>query len=154
MSPLLLIQLFSMRAGLRANSRGNGQKVPSSKASAITTRTTCKSTAGTVDLVEESCSRKTTSLPPLQNFSARPWLPADLYRYCSQTLRHALTRENGCASRVTKLQSFSLDLIDFHRREEKPMWWRMFDRADATPEELRDDSGCIEGVEASGSPCR
>jgi uncharacterized protein len=44
------------------------------------------------------------------------------------------------------------DLIDFHRREEKPMWWRMFDRAEATPEELRDDSGCIEGVEATGSP--
>lgn len=30
------------------------------------------------------------------------------------------------------------DLIDFHRREQKPVWWRMFDRASATPEELRD----------------
>lgn len=44
------------------------------------------------------------------------------------------------------------DLIDFHRREEKPMWWRMFDRAEATPEELRDDPGCLEGVHAVGSP--
>lgn len=44
------------------------------------------------------------------------------------------------------------DLIDFHRREEKPMWWRMFDRAAATPEALRDDPGCIEGVQAVGSP--
>jgi uncharacterized protein len=46
------------------------------------------------------------------------------------------------------------DLIDFHRREAKPMWWRMFDRAKATAEELRDDSGCIEGVQAieSASP--
>ena len=44
------------------------------------------------------------------------------------------------------------DLIDFHRREEKPMWWRMFDRAVATPEDLRDDPGCIEGVQAAGSP--
>ena len=44
------------------------------------------------------------------------------------------------------------DLIDFHRREEKPMWWRMFDRAKATSEELRDDSGCIEGIQAVGSP--
>ncbi len=42
------------------------------------------------------------------------------------------------------------DLIDFHRREEKPMWWRMFDRSKATPEELRDDTGCIEGIEAVG----
>ncbi len=44
------------------------------------------------------------------------------------------------------------DLIDFHRREEKPMWWRMFDRAKATSEDLRDDSGCIEGIQATGSP--
>ena len=44
------------------------------------------------------------------------------------------------------------DLTDFHRREEKPMWWRMFDRAKATPEELRDDSGCIQGIEATQFP--
>jgi predicted RecB family nuclease len=44
------------------------------------------------------------------------------------------------------------DLIGFHRREEKPMWWRMFDRAEATAEELRDDPGCIQGVQATGGP--
>lgn len=44
------------------------------------------------------------------------------------------------------------DLTDFHRREEKPVWWRMFDRAQATAEELRDDTGCIEGIVATGSP--
>jgi predicted RecB family nuclease len=44
------------------------------------------------------------------------------------------------------------ELVDFHRREQKPMWWRMFDRADAAPDELRDDPGCIEGVRAVGAP--
>jgi uncharacterized protein len=44
------------------------------------------------------------------------------------------------------------DLIGFHRREEKPMWWRMFARAKATSEELRDDPGCIEGIQATGTP--
>ncbi|MEO8328129.1 MAG: TM0106 family RecB-like putative nuclease, partial [Nitrospirota bacterium] len=44
------------------------------------------------------------------------------------------------------------DVIDFHRREEKPMWWRMFDRATATSEELRDDPACIQGMYAMGSP--
>ncbi|MDH5668208.1 MAG: TM0106 family RecB-like putative nuclease, partial [Nitrospira sp.] len=43
-------------------------------------------------------------------------------------------------------------VIDFHRREAKPVWWRMFDRADATPDELRDDPGCIEGIQATGDP--
>jgi predicted RecB family nuclease len=44
------------------------------------------------------------------------------------------------------------DVIDFHRREQKPMWWRMFDRASATPEERRDDPGCLEGLQAD-EPC-
>ena len=43
------------------------------------------------------------------------------------------------------------DVVDFHRRELKPMWWRMFERADATAEELRDDSGCIEGMKSVGT---
>lgn len=44
------------------------------------------------------------------------------------------------------------DLVGFHRREEKPMWWRMFDRAKSTQEEIRDDPGCIEGIQSVGSP--
>lgn len=44
------------------------------------------------------------------------------------------------------------DLVDFHRREEKPMWWRMFERAKALPEELHDAPSCIEGVRAMGAP--
>jgi predicted RecB family nuclease len=59
----------------------------------------------------------------------------------------ARLREQGDAVSV-----ILADLIDFHRREEKPMWWRMFDRAKSNPEELRDDPGCIEGVRAVGLP--
>jgi predicted RecB family nuclease len=44
------------------------------------------------------------------------------------------------------------DLLDFHRREQKPMWWRMFDRAFSTHDELRDDPACIEGMEKQGKP--
>ena len=44
------------------------------------------------------------------------------------------------------------DLVDFHRREEKPMWWRMFDRTKATSEELHDDASCIEGLQVVGAP--
>jgi uncharacterized protein len=43
-------------------------------------------------------------------------------------------------------------LIDFHRREDKPVWWKFFDRADAEPEKLRDDNGCIANVQAVGEP--
>jgi predicted RecB family nuclease len=39
------------------------------------------------------------------------------------------------------------DLLGYHRREAKPVHWRMFDRAEKkTDEELREDAACIEGV--------
>lgn len=44
------------------------------------------------------------------------------------------------------------DLVNFHRREEKPLWWKFFDRADSEPESLRDDHGCIANIEAKGGP--
>lgn len=44
------------------------------------------------------------------------------------------------------------DLVEFHRREDKPRLWRMFERDKATAEELRDDPSCIEGIRAVGSP--
>ena len=43
-------------------------------------------------------------------------------------------------------------LIEFHRREEKPMWWRMHDWAKAPSDELIDDPGCIHGHCAVGTP--
>jgi len=46
------------------------------------------------------------------------------------------------------------DLIDFHWREAKPVWWRMFDRAKATSAELRDDPGCIDDVRIVGLPVK
>lgn len=44
------------------------------------------------------------------------------------------------------------DLMDFHWRDAKPNFWRKFDRAAATDEEMRDDTGCIQGVSAIGTP--
>lgn len=56
-------------------------------------------------------------------------------------------RERGDAQAIVLA-----DVLDFHRREQKPLWWRMFDRADATPEERRDDPRCVEGLEIAGQP--
>lgn len=44
------------------------------------------------------------------------------------------------------------DALDYHRREDKPMWWRLFDRAEASEEELRDDPACLAGLVADGDP--
>ena len=68
-----------------------------------------------------------------------------------------IARQAAIAKLRERADNFSVtlgDLLDFHRREEKPMWWRMFDRAKATAEELQDDAGCIQGISAVGSPTR
>lgn len=44
------------------------------------------------------------------------------------------------------------DLLGYHRREAKPVHWRMFDRAEKkTDEELREDPACIEGIAIKGT---
>src|SRR2546429_9855357 len=44
---------------------------------------------------------------------------------------------------VTRLEAW---LLGSHRREDKPMWWRYFNRLEASPEELADDADCIANV--------
>src|SRR5205085_7039868 len=44
-------------------------------------------------------------------------------------------------------------LLDYHRREAKPVWWSFFDRLERTPEELVEDAeaiGALELVESRG----
>ena len=44
------------------------------------------------------------------------------------------------------------DLMDFHRREDLPVWWRLFDRENLSEEELRDDPACVAGITSQGHP--
>lgn len=44
------------------------------------------------------------------------------------------------------------DLNFFHRREDKPAWWAIFDRLAQDSEELLDDLDCIQGLEAVAPP--
>ncbi|MGH2992792.1 MAG: TM0106 family RecB-like putative nuclease, partial [Solirubrobacterales bacterium] len=37
-------------------------------------------------------------------------------------------------------------LLEYHHREARPVWWFMFDRFDADPEELIDDADCVGGM--------
>lgn len=83
--------------------------------------------------------RALSSTPPV----AAPELPPEV-------LMRLATAEQ-LRARDDSVSVVLADLIDFHRREAKPLWWRMFDRAMATPEELRDDPGCIEGIQADGA---
>ena len=43
-------------------------------------------------------------------------------------------------------------LLDYHRREGKPVWWWFFERVEMTPEELLEDAESIGGLEPVGEP--
>jgi AAA domain-containing protein/RNase H-like protein len=58
-------------------------------------------------------------------------------------LERAKTATDAEQSRLDQLLAW---LVDFHRREERPMWWRMFDRHDMTVEERFDDRDCLAGL--------
>src|SRR5208337_3548059 len=52
--------------------------------------------------------------------------------------------EQGELLRVTELLAH---LLEFHRREEKPIWWRRFDRMNMEESELIADPDCLGGLQ-------
>ena len=45
-------------------------------------------------------------------------------------------------------------LLEYHRREHKPVWWAFFDRLEQSPDELREDAESIAGLELVGRPAK
>ncbi len=109
----------------------------------------CKSTAELLQWLRKTASDKgiLTSTSTKALASAAPYEEKEL---SPETIARLEAIEN-LRKQGDPIALTLADLLDFHRREEKPMWWRMFDRAEAAQEELQDDSGCIQGVEAFGS---
>lgn len=55
----------------------------------------------------------------------------------------------GTGERVRELTYF---LLDFHRRADKPAYWKMFARQEMTAEELLEDAECLGGLGRVGDP--
>jgi predicted RecB family nuclease len=47
-----------------------------------------------------------------------------------------------------RVKELTYQLLDFHRRAEKPAWWAMFNRMDMSPDELLEDAESIAGLVA------
>lgn len=43
-------------------------------------------------------------------------------------------------------------ILEFHRREDKPVWRDLFDRSSSTDAELEEDADCLAGLERTGTP--
>jgi uncharacterized protein len=106
----------------------------------------CKSTAELAEWLRNLSHRQGISFAgslPTSDASAPKTLAPDVAK--RQEIALKLRTQDNAVSLVLA------DVIDFHRREDKPMWWRMYERAEATSEELRDDPGCIDGMVANGT---
>ena len=69
----------------------------------------------------------------------------------AEGLREALRRQVEGAEALApgperQLAEMALQLIDFHRREQKPQWWKYFDCMEMEPAELLDDAECLGGL--------
>lgn len=53
---------------------------------------------------------------------------------------------------VQRVQRLLAGLLEFHKREDKPMWWRMFERQKLTQEELSQDLDCLAGLKWTRRP--
>jgi predicted RecB family nuclease len=105
----------------------------------------CRSNAELTEWLRKLADERGISFAPSVSESANaPPKPAAPEIAARQELAAKLRAQDHPVSLVLA------DVVDFHRRELKPMWWRMFDRADATSAELRDDSACIARVKALG----
>jgi len=49
-------------------------------------------------------------------------------------------------------EELAAQLLDYHHRERKPVWWAFFDRIEQTPEELVEDADSIGLLEPTGEP--
>lgn len=51
-----------------------------------------------------------------------------------------------------RVQELLAWLLGYHRREDKPVWWKMFDCAKKAEEELYDDPDCLAGLARTATP--
>ncbi|MEO8336067.1 MAG: TM0106 family RecB-like putative nuclease, partial [bacterium] len=109
----------------------------------------CESTAGLRDwLLARQKEAGIEYLPP------EPPKPKEVESSATVLAEKLLARaegESGEAARITSLLAW---LLEFHRREEKPWWWKFYDRMKATEQELYDDIECLAGLERTSTPPR
>ena len=61
-------------------------------------------------------------------------------------------RPAGPAGELDRISELLAFLLEFHRREEKPIWWRRFDREEMEERGLIDDPECLGGLVRTAKP--
>ena len=117
----------------------------------------CQSTAELAELALESAVHgpPTPPPPPTKTTNGNRVARVEteprraLARRSSRNSRRSAAGNAGERLRVTELLAH---LLEFHRREEKPIWWRRFDRMEMEEQELIDDPECLGGLARTARP--
>lgn len=113
----------------------------------------CRSTLGLRDWLEE---RRSDLAAGLREDIPRPVPPGDEERHLDpeiEALRDVLLAGLPQEQRTPEHEARALmaDLLEWHRREAKPAWWRFFHLRDLTDDELLDEPDAIAGLQVEGT---
>jgi len=64
----------------------------------------------------------------------------------AQRLLDEIPEEYPADSERWRIQELLAWLLQYHRREDKPMWWALFERLEMEDDELFEDAGCLSGL--------
>lgn len=70
----------------------------------------------------------------------------------AQRLLSEIDADPDIAEEDKRLKELLAHLLEFHRREDKPVWWAMFERHGMTEQQLIDDFDCLGGMEKAARP--
>ena len=70
----------------------------------------------------------------------------------ARELLDQITEDRSDAPEHRRVHELLAHLLEFHRREEKPVWWRRFDWRAMEEQELIDDPACLGGLSRTDKP--
>jgi uncharacterized protein len=76
----------------------------------------------------------------------------DAAEACARRLLGGIPGDRSADPERWRIQELLGHLVEFHRREAKPVWWTMFDRQGKSHEELVEDGDCLGACKRTSTP--
>jgi uncharacterized protein len=76
----------------------------------------------------------------------------DVTNTLAKNLLASIPSDRSSDAERWRVQELIAYLIEFHRREDRPTWWTLFNRLEMAEEELFDDKDCLAGLTRTSRP--
>lgn len=91
--------------------------------------------------------RSTSAVQMEERAAARAATSPDAGQEAQELRQQLLEASQATSGAVAEVRLITSQLIDFHRREQKPQWWKFFDCKEMDLPSLIDDPECLGGLE-------